>query len=62
MKQIRGGVITIECDSCDAEIESERGADYGSFWTEAKRAGWKTRPIGKGANQEWVHACPKHSV
>jgi hypothetical protein len=50
--------IVIECDSCPETIESERGEEWDTFWSRAKRDGWKSKKIG----DQWVHGCPKCGV
>lgn len=58
MKRMMAGRFVIECDSCDTEIEGERGEIWEEFWPRAKREGWKARMVGS----DWLHACPRHQV
>lgn len=53
-----GGRIIFECDTCNETFEGERGEEFETVWSSAKREGWKTKKIGR----DWVHGCPKHSA
>lgn len=50
--------IVIECDSCDATEESEKGEQFEPFWSRLKNEGWKAKRIGN----DWVHGCPKCGI
>lgn len=58
MKDIQGGKIVFECDSCDEVLET--GASP-SEWTDAKacldREGWRAHQV----RHYWIHGCPKHA-
>lgn len=58
MKRMTGGRFVLECDTCDEEVEGDRGEPWEEFWPRAKRDGWKTKKIGA----DWVYACPRHRV
>jgi len=49
------GRVVVECDSCDATIESEKGEEFEAFWKRAKDDGWAARKIAG----EWLHGCPR---
>lgn len=47
--------IVICCDTCSDTFEGERGEEFETVWSAAKRDGWRTRKIAG----EWLHGCPK---
>jgi hypothetical protein len=51
------GLITFECDSCDA-VEHFENCDFDSAWTELRKKGWRVKKIGI----DWVHDCGKHGA
>lgn len=52
-----GGVIYVECDSCDKVLDTET-KDFEEARDVMKREGWKVRKIA----DEWLHGCPKCGV
>lgn len=52
-----GGVIFVECDSCDEVLDTET-KDFDEARNVMKREGWKVRKIA----DEWLHGCPKCGV
>lgn len=49
------GRIIIECDSCDATHDGERGEEFAAVWNAARQEGWTARKIAG----EWLHGCPR---
>ncbi|MBR0998743.1 hypothetical protein ABIF65_003775 [Bradyrhizobium japonicum] len=56
----RGLIAVLECDSCNAEIESDRGETFDEFTERRKKAGWTASRVGRG--QDYTHGCPKHGA
>jgi hypothetical protein len=58
VKDVQGGKLVFECDSCDAVLETDASP---SEWTAAKacldREGWMAHQVGN----DWIHGCPKHA-
>lgn len=54
-----GRVTVIECDSCNQEIESEKGEEWATFWPRAQREGWKSKRVRADL---YTHGCPKHEA
>jgi hypothetical protein len=52
-----GGVIYVECDSCDAVLDTET-KDFNEARDVMRREEWKVRKIAN----EWLHGCPKCGV
>jgi len=52
-----GGLIYVECDSCDAVLDTET-ADFEEARGLMRTEGWKVRKIAN----EWLHGCPKCGV
>jgi len=52
-----GGIIMVECDSCDAVLDTET-ADFEEARGLMRTEGWKIRKIAN----EWLHGCPKCGV
>ena len=52
------GKTIIECDSCDAVFEGEKGEEVAVVWVAAKRDGWRARRDA----DEWLHGCAKCGV
>lgn len=49
------GKIVLQCDSCGASEESDKGTDFTQFWTSHKRDGWRAQKEG----EDWTHSCPE---
>jgi len=52
-----GGIIMVECDSCDAVLDT-RTKDFDEAREVMKAEDWKVRKIAN----EWLHGCPKCGV
>jgi hypothetical protein len=52
-----GGIIMVECDSCDAVLDTETKG-FEEAREAMKREGWKVRRIAV----EWIHGCPRCGV
>jgi hypothetical protein len=52
-----GGKIIVECDSCNAVLETET-ADFEEARLIMRNAEWKVRKIAS----EWLHGCNKCGV
>jgi len=52
-----GGIIYVECDSCDEVLDTET-KDFEEARSIMRREGWKVRKIA----DEWLHGCPKCGV
>lgn len=52
-----GGIIMVECDSCDAVLDTET-KDFEEARNVMKREEWRVRKIAN----EWLHGCPKWGV
>lgn len=50
--------ILIECDSCPEVFEGEKGEEFATVWSAAKREGCRTKKIAN----EWLHGCGKCGV
>jgi hypothetical protein len=53
----QGGLIVVECDSCNAVLETET-ADFSEARAMMQREEWKVRKIAN----EWLHGCPTCGV
>ena len=53
----QGGIIIVECDSCDAVLDTGTG-DFTEARAVMQRKQWKIRKVAN----EWLHGCPKHGV
>ena len=52
-----GGIIFVECDSCDAVLDTDT-KDFDEAREVMQREEWKVRKIGS----EWLHGCKKCGV
>lgn len=52
-----GGVIYVECDSCDAVLDTAT-KDFTEARDVMQREDWKVRKLAN----EWIHGCPKCGV
>lgn len=52
-----GGIIYIECDSCDEVLDTET-KEFEEARSVMRREGWKVRKIA----DEWLHGCPNCGV
>jgi hypothetical protein len=52
-----GGIIYVECDSCDEVLDTET-KDFEEARNVMRREGWKVRKIA----EEWLHGCPNCGV
>lgn len=52
-----GGIIYVECDSCDEVLDTET-TDFSEARSIMQREGWRVRKIA----EEWLHGCPKCGV
>jgi uncharacterized C2H2 Zn-finger protein len=52
-----GGIIMVECDSCDAVLDTET-RDFEEARGLMRTEGWKVRKIAS----EWLHGCPRCGV
>jgi len=57
MDRQNGGIIFIECDSCDEILDTET-KDFDEARNVMRRVGWKVRKIA----DEWLHGCPNCGV
>jgi hypothetical protein len=57
MDRQNGGIIFIECDSCDEILDTET-KDFDEARNVMRREGWKVRKIA----DEWLHGCPNCGV
>ena len=53
----KGGIIIVECDSCDAVLDTET-KDFDEAREVMRQQEWKVRKIGK----DWLHGCPDCGV
>lgn len=53
----QGGKLIVECDSCDAVLDTDTD-DFNECREIMKREEWKVRKIAN----EWIHGCPKCGV
>ena len=53
----QGGMIVVECDSCDAVLETKT-RDFEEARSIMQTEEWKVRKIGS----EWIHGCPTCGV
>jgi ribosomal protein S17 len=53
----QNGKLVVECDSCDAVLETDT-ADFAECREVMKREEWKVRKIAS----EWLHGCHKCGV
>lgn len=53
----QNGMLVVECDSCDATLETET-RDFDEARAVMRREQWKVRKIGS----DWIHGCPKCGV
>lgn len=54
------GLACIECDTCEAVIESNAGETFDEFTERRKAAGWTASRVGR--SQDYTHGCPRHSA
>lgn len=52
-----GGIIMVECDSCDAVLDTQT-KDFAEARGTMVREEWKVRKIA----DVWLHGCPKCGV
>ncbi|UPT99307.1 hypothetical protein J4G48_0015180 [Bradyrhizobium barranii subsp. apii] len=55
----RGRIAVLECDTCDVEVESDKGESFDEFTARRKALGWTADKVGK---TDWVHGCPLHKA
>jgi hypothetical protein len=53
----KGGILIVECDSCDAVLDTET-KDFEEAREKMRREGWKVRKIAG----EWIHGCGRCGV
>ncbi|MDI2078204.1 MULTISPECIES: hypothetical protein [Bradyrhizobium] len=56
----RGLIAVLECDSCNAEIESKPGETFDEFTERRKAAGWTASRVGN--TQDYTHGCKEHGA
>ena len=50
--------FVLQCDTCGASEESDKGEEFTPFWNAKKRDGWRATKVG----EDWQHECPDHRV
>ena len=58
----RGKIAVLECETCETEIESERGESFDEFTERRKKLGWTASRVGGHGSTEYTHGCPRHSA
>lgn len=55
----QGGKLLVECDSCEAVLDTETD-DFAEARALMQREGWKVRLIRN--ERIWIHGCPRCGV